>query len=302
MKRLLILVVFAGILGFMSCDKIENPFPETIATALDYSLYPGGDSLAYTASEWPSFSTNPNLTRNVLIEDFTGHQCNNCPAAADTAENLHSDYPNSVFVASIHSGPGGLQAFQQTSTEYPIDWTNEAGLAIGEHLGSIPGSTFWGNPYGSISRVLGGAENEWRGYTQTTLASALEANVQAELNYYPSTRGIFLHSEVEITNASLTNDLFTVVYLIEDSIVAKQKMPDNSTNENYVHREVMRGTIGSNWKGRQLTSADLENGKYYFNYSYQLPAQYDASNVHLLIYVRDAVTEEIYQVIKKKVE
>lgn len=301
MKNILF-VALAAIFALISCDKVENPFPATIATALDYSLYPGGDSIAYTATEWPTFSTNPNLSRNVLIEDFTGHQCNNCPSAADTAENLHSDYPNSVFVASIHSGPGGLQAFQETNPEYPIDWTNESGLEIGEHLGSIPGTVFWGNPYGSISRVNGGPESEWRGFTQTTLASPLEANVQAVLNYYPSTRGIFLHSEVELINTSLPDSLYTVVYLIEDSIVGKQKMPDNSTNYNYVHREVMRGTVSSGWKGRKLTSAELDDGKYYFNYSYELPAQYEASNMHLLIYVRNASTEEIYQIIKKKLE
>ena len=138
--------------------------------------------------------------------------------------------------------------------------------------------------------------------TQTVLAAPLEANVQAVLNYYPSTRGIFLHSEVEIVNPSLPDSLYTVVYLIEDSIVGKQKMPDNTSNSDYVHREVMRGTISSDWQGRKLTDAELDSGKYYFNYSYKLPAQYDASNTHLLIYVRNSSTEEIYQVIKKKIE
>ncbi len=303
MKNIL-LIGLASFFMLSSCDKVENPFPKNIATVLDYSLYPGGDSIAYTATEWPMFSTNPNLSRNVLIEDFTGHLCNNCPPAADTAENLHSDYPNNVFVASIHASPtGDLLGFQATNPEYPIDWTNEAGVAIGEHLGSIPGTDFFGNPYGSISRVFGDWNpSGWRALTQTVLASPLEANIQAVLNYYPSTRGVFLHSEVELINTSLPDSLYTVAYLIEDSIVGKQKMPDNTTNYDYVQREVMRGTISSDWKGRELTDAELDNGKYYFNYSYQLPAQYEASNVHLLIYVRDAVTEEIYQVIKKKLE
>ena len=300
----ILLAALAAVFALSSCDKVENPFPETIATALDYTLYPGGDSIAYTATEWPSFSTNPNISRNVLIEDFTGHLCNNCPDAADTAENIHSDYPNSVFIATIHASPtGDLLGFQATNPEYPINWTNEAGVAIGEHLGSLPGTDFFGNPYGSISRVDGDWNpNGWRALTQIVLADPLEANVQAVLNYYPSTRGIFLHSEVEIVNPSLPDSLYTVVYLIEDSVVGKQKMPDNTSNYDYVHREVMRGTISSDWQGRKLTDAELDNGKYYFNYSYKLPTQYDASNTHLLIYVRNSSTEEIYQVIKKKIE
>lgn len=307
MKKILF-IALAGIFALASCDKVENPFPPIIQTALDYSLYPGGDSIAYTATEWPSFSTNPNLSRNVLIEDFTGHQCTYCPIAADTAHSIHGDIP-SAYVATIHAGPSptGVTPFQETSASYPIDWTNPAGLAIGAHFGNIPGSTFVGNPQGSISRILVSGQHTappqaWRPYTINAMAASLEANVQAAVNYYPSTRGVFIHSEVEIVNSALTNDLYTVVYLIEDSIVGKQKMPDNTSNYDYVHRDVMRGTISSDWKGRQLTASELDNGKYYFNYSYALPAQYDAANMHLLIYVRDAVTEEIYQVIKKDLE
>jgi hypothetical protein len=306
MKKILF-IGLVGILALTSCDKVENPFPPTISTELDYSLYPGGDSVAYASSEWPTFTPNTNLLRNVMVEDFTGHQCTYCPIAADTADALHHDYLNRAFISTIHAGPDGAGSFQAVTADYPTDWTNPAGIAIGEHFGQIPGSAFLGNPRGSISRVLNGGQhtahvNDWRAFTEATMASGLEANVQAVVNYYPSTRGVFIHSEVEILNTSLTNDLYTVVTLIEDTIVGKQKMPDNSSNYNYVHRDVMRGTIGSDWEGRQLTDDELENGKYYFNYSYALPAQYDADNVHLLIYVRDAVTEEVYQVIKKKLQ
>jgi hypothetical protein len=71
----------------------------------------------------------------------------------------------------------------------------------------------------------------------------------------------------------------------------------------------MRGTLdGTPW-GRTLTSALMTNGKYYLDYSYILPNQlapqgvsatHNAENMHVLIYVYDKVTLEIYQVIKKK--
>jgi hypothetical protein len=58
--------------------------------------------------------------------------------------------------------------------------------------------------------------------------------------------------------------------------------------------------------GRQLTPADLTNGKYYVNYSFEVPNQLDGGfnteNMHVLIYVYDMVTKEIYQVIKQKIE
>jgi hypothetical protein len=306
MKKILIIAVVA--LGALaSCDKVENPYPVAEQTDLDYTLYPGGgDSTSYV-SEWPTFTANTNTQRNVVIEDFTGHKCTYCPIAADTAEAIHADYPTRAFVATIHTGPtgDGIGGFQSTSTEFPIDWTNPDGLGIGTYFGGIPGSAFTGNPRGTVSRIQdGGGQhtlhvNDWRLYSENALASQLNVNIQSALNNYPSTRGAFLHTEIDVLDGS--TDLYTVVYLIEDSIIGKQKLPDNSTEEFYVHREVMRDCIWSGWQGLELTDDKMDgNGLYHFDYSYELPSQYAADNVHFLIYVRDSNTEEILQVIKQK--
>jgi hypothetical protein len=57
--------------------------------------------------------------------------------------------------------------------------------------------------------------------------------------------------------------------------------------------------------GRILTDQDLSNGKYFVNYSFTVPNQldgnYNASNMHVLIYVYDKVSNEVYQVIKQKI-
>jgi hypothetical protein len=54
--------------------------------------------------------------------------------------------------------------------------------------------------------------------------------------------------------------------------------------------------------GRTLSSTYLNaNGNYYVNYSYLLPTDLDPDNTHLLIYVYDKVTHEVYQVIKQDI-
>ena len=141
----------------------------------------------------------------------------------------------------------------------------------------------------------------WRNTLVAALPTPLKVNIQSETNYYSATRGVFLHTEVDVLDAGITNDLYTVVYLIEDSIVAKQKMPNNTTNDTYIHRDIMRDAVSTDWKGRKLTDEDKIDDKYYFNYSFALPTQYNPDNMHLLIYVRDAVTEEVYQVIKQEI-
>jgi len=46
----------------------------------------------------------------------------------------------------------------------------------------------------------------------------------------------------------------------------------------------------------------IAGDKYYLNYSYKLPSQFNAEIMHLLIYVYDSSTNEILQVIRQKVK
>ena len=308
-KFILGLLIFVLALNLGSCDHVDNPYPPTVNLDLDTTLYPGNWS-DYVANEWPQFTTNSNTNRNVLIEDFTGHQCVFCPAAADLAHALYEANPSRVFTASIHSGPTGIGDFQVVSPpQYPTDFTNPLGLEIGNYFGTNDGG-FIGNPRGTINRFNNGyifqSPNSWTSMVNTMLSeNVLKVNIQSKLNYYPQTKGGFLHVEVEKLDQNLSNELGIVAYLLEDSLVGDQKMSDNSHNSSYVHRDIHRGNLNNQAFGRTLSADDLTNGKYYVNYSFVVPNQldgnYNADNMHLLIYVYDRVTWEIYQVIKQKI-
>ncbi len=106
--------------------------------------------------------------------------------------------------------------------------------------------------------------------------------------------------EVDKIDAGVTNDLAVVTYLVQDSLIAMQLMSDLSDNPDYHHRDIVRDCLDGRAFGRTLTAADMgDNGKYYVNYSYHLPAAYEPENAHVVIFVMDKVTQEIYQVIKQ---
>jgi hypothetical protein len=310
MKRFLFAAVVGSlILSAGSCDKVEHPYPETGAGTLDWSLYPNGDSAHYAQNEWPVFTENTNTLRNVLVEDFTGHWCTNCPPTAAAVHNSVEANPDRVFAAGMHSGSLGMTSFQELHPPlYTEIFYNDEVLEIGSFLGGIPGSTFTGNPRIAINRIQQNGQHTCSAGSLATLisqstTSQLKVNIQAAANYFPSTRGLFLHTEIDQIDQNLPNDLGLVVYIIEDSLVAPQKMPDATDDLTYVHKDIMRGCIDGNAFGRVLTAADLSgNNKYYVNYSYKLPDQYNADNMHLLIYVYDKVTYEIYQVIKQEMD
>jgi hypothetical protein len=192
---------------------------------------------------------------------------------------------------------------------YPVDFTNPQGLEIGSYFGTNDGG-FIGNPRGTVNRFNNGfifqGPAQWTSMVNDQLTqNNLKVNLQSVLNYYPQTKGAFLHVEIEKLDQNLTNQLGIVSYLIEDSLVGDQKMSDNSHNSSYVHRDIHRGNLNNQAFGRTLSANDLTNGKYYVNYSFVVPNQLDgnhnAENMHVLIYVYDKVTWEIYQVIKQKI-
>lgn len=314
MKRLLIAsLLLAGIGFYSSCDKVDNPYPESTSSTLDWSLYPGGDSTAYVnAGLWPTFTDNTNTLRNVLIEDFTGHKCVNCPLSTANMEQLIATNPARIFGVAIHSSANGLGAFQEVDAEYPEELFCDQGLEIGNFFGTIPGSSFIGNPAFCVNRVkandqyTSNAGSAISNKTTTCLASALKVNIQAVSNYFSTTRGLFLHTEVDKVDQTLTSELGLVVYVIEDSLIGPQIVPTSmdpdGKDEAYIHREILRGCIDGRAFGRTLGTADLNtNGKYYVNYSYRVPDELEVENMHLVIYVYDKVTLEVYQVIKHEI-
>lgn len=302
MKKIFILssiLVFA----LFACDKQDNAYP-AYSGGLDPALYPGNIN-DYVV---PSFNTSTNTDRNVLLEDFTGHQCTFCPQAADVAHGLETSNPGRVFVSTIHSGPDGMSGFQATSPpDYIYDFTNPVSLEIGQFFGNLPGNSFSANPSGNVSRIPGTVgsistgQTEWPGKTNSLLtANDLKVNIESVVNYFGSTNGAFIHIGVEKL-VTISNDLRIVVAFYEDSIVKPQTKFGAGTVLDYVHRDLLKSHVNGDMSGQLVSDNNLlVNGIYQFDYSFQLPSNVDVNNSHLLIYVFDKVTQEVYQVIKKK--
>lgn len=309
MKTIFPIILLISI-ALTACDKVKNAYPPNLVKSeLDWSLYPNGDSAFYVSQGlWPTFAANTNTLKNVLIEDYTGHRCFNCPNAAVILHNLEQANSGRVFGAAVHTSAVGMSSFQETDVDYPTVLYNDYAFQIGTHFGSQPGTTFIGNPHGTVNRHLNGTDNtappgSWSGLATSEMAAPLKVNLQSVANYFASTRGLFLHVEVDKIDAGLTSNLSLVVYVLEDSIVGPQLMPDLTKNDNYVHRDVLRECIGGNIFGRAILEKDkLPSGKYQLNYSYKVPAQYNVDNLHLLIYVINNDTQEVCQVIHQDIQ
>lgn len=321
MNKIIILTCTILILQIFSCDKVRNPILHEYVD-IDTTLLYGMSLAEYKANEWPTFVENPNTDVNVLIEDFTGHICVACPNAALEAHTIQSTNPGRIFIASIHAGSNGNTELQATSPGlYSMNFTNPDGLQIAANLTTID-FAFDTNPAGTTNRKRFNSHmfnpyTMWSEQVSTILINnSLKVNLQAATHYFPETKGCILHTEVELLDENVS-ELYQVVYLIEDSLIACQKTMSSWNppyqDINYVHRDIHRGCIDGNASGRKLTAEmkvdkngnPISGNKYYLNYSYKIPnqlsGQHNKDNMHFLIYVYDNNTKEILQVIKQEI-
>lgn len=88
---------------------------------------------------------------NVLIEDFTGVSCPNCPAATDIIKGIISNHPNRINVIAHHI-KGNPQTFPQPESKY--DFRTDAATTISKSVfNSIPSL-----PIGGIDRRSGSSD------------------------------------------------------------------------------------------------------------------------------------------------
>ena len=155
--------------------------------------------------------------KNVLIEDFTGQRCINCPKATNAVHSLQQTYGSEHIIAvAIHGG--------QLSIPAP------AGLANTE---SQAYNTKWGVeswPKGMVNRKGGLIEySSWSANTVFELQQEPGANLSMENNTYDKdSRKLTVN--VDVTAAEST-DATLQVWLIENNIIGYQSMPDGSHNK-----------------------------------------------------------------------
>jgi Outer membrane protein Omp28 len=303
--KILLAVLITSTL-FTSCDKVTNPIKP--AVELDTTIFPGNWENDYPEISW---TMNTNTNRNILLEDYTGHRCPNCPDAATEATTIEDANPGRVFVSSIHAGPGGISSFQETASDcgqasnpydkYCTEFFNEESTLFGQEFQA--GFGFFANPQGNVNRLAPDGEemfslyNQWSSRVATQLSNnLLDVNIQAQSNYYPSTNGFFLHTETDFIN-DLSGDYNLVVALIENDVVDWQDV-DGTPDENYHHHNLFRGCIDGLAWGRTISGGTEAGDKTYLDYTYKLPAGKTNDDYHLLIYVADVSTYEIMQVIK----
>lgn len=271
MKRFLLIFSIISSLYFTSCNKINEPY-----------------TLPVPVKDW--------YGKKVLLEDYTGHKCQNCPAAAAIAANIKEQYGEKVIVLAVHAGSFA----KPTPPNYPEDFRTSAGEVWNDFFGI----SLAGNPNGLVNRkgypglhII--APGEWSSKIGATLSEIPEVEIIANTTYNPLDSSVSGKINFKFLK-TIKKKLKYQIIISEDSIIAPQL---NATTliPNYLHRHMMRASVNGPW-GNDLTdgnSFNLIDSEISKTYLHSLKAtelvKYKIKDCSIIVYVYDDTTKEILQ-------
>ncbi len=233
---------FLALIGWFGCEK--NP-PE-------YTLIRPGSS-----------------DRTVLIEEFSGARCPNCPQGTQELENLKALYGGQLVIVTVHAGD-----FAFTYPESNFDFTTEGGDELLAQLGNPIGY-----PSAVINRMRVGESYQafstrWGSLISEALEAAPVASINQQLTFDPVSREL----EVTITVLpfeDMDRPLLLTSLIKEDSIVDPQadRAVPAGVVPNYVHKNVLRRFL-SDVAGDLIAATGTAFQAIEKTYRFELPAEH----------------------------
>lgn len=213
--------------------------------------------------------------RAILIEDFTGQRCINCPTGTEIINGIVDTYgEDNVIAVGIHSGPLGFAGnsktvglMTDTGNEYYTRWDKENKM---------------GQPWVVFNRKTSPDShyNNWAAMVGTIISEKANLSVKIANAYDAATRTLTTTVGADGVNGTVNGKL--QVWIVEDGVKALQMMPDGSANKEYVHNHVFRAAVNGTW-GEDVTVKEGETTTK--QYSYKLPEAWNADNIAIVAFV-----------------
>ncbi len=246
--------------AFTSCDNIDE-----------------ADRLQYVKPEVSG--------RCILVEDYTGQNCVNCPTATDIIEEMQAAYSADTIIAvAIHSGDLGVMP----SDKHPDGLATELGNRYYK---------YWQieyQPMGVIDRSDGALDKDlWTAKVAWDMQQkqASMVNISVETAFDAATRTLDI--DVDVVGAAGDTEGKLQLWLTEDRVVAFQEMPKEKgggTKADYVHNHVLRDAVNGDW-GEDVRVS--EGSVKHFSHTYRVNSAWKAEDLAVVafVYNREGVVQ-----------
>ena len=274
-----ILLLFALVLN--SCDKVSAPYVEKI-------------DLCYG-------------NKKVLLEDYTGHGCVNCPEAAVKAHDLNEEFcasEDKLVIIGVHAGYFAKPNFDEAAYGdlFSANFTTEAGNT----WDSFFGNSSLGNPNGLVDRVKGNNgyvfyPDSWGSVAAERLAEPAIATITISNDFDTDSKELSTLINTEFISSTTGNHKI-IVCVTQNNIIAPQKNNNSDIGPTpidsvYVHNHVLRGSLNGSWGEDLNTNGSVDLGaKFEKTYVHTFPADWIPADCHIVAFVYNEETKEVVQV------
>lgn len=239
--------------------------------------------------------------RNVLIEDYTGVRCVNCPSAHEAAANIMKSYPPGRIVVVAEHDSAGLLTLPYPFGSY--DFRTKAAYDIVQTVGPISAK-----PIGAVNRKYFPdettrtiAKQKWAGYAAQEYADSVSSvQMKLEHNYNDVTRTLSLGIILQYTQ-SITSILNLSVMLTESGMKEPQlggpKGGPSGIDTFYVHRHVLRGMITPSLGRPVIGNKTPGHATKYLFSDFALPSTWNADSCSIIAFIT-AGNDSVLQVVE----
>lgn len=274
------------ILIYVGCDKVDAPYLEHTQTYLD------------TAQ-----TSDTTYKKIVLLEDFTGHKCVNCPEAAQLAKNLQLAHTNQIVLIGIHAG---FFAVPDQSGLYTADYRCPEGTSLNDYFNIMQ------YPTGIVNRKAFEGKirllpTSWESAINAELQQDPVAFIQIENIYNPQNRNLQIKTDIKILQ-DLEGEYTYTLYLIENHLTSAQKNNNASVGPvpdiiDYIHNHVLRTSINGIWGETLLPINGFVKGEnIQLVHNLVVSQEWNAAQCQVVAFISKSDNHEVIQAAEKSIE
>lgn len=223
--------------------------------------------------------------KNLLLEEFTGVNCGNCPDGHEIASTINNARPESSYIVAIHSGD-----YADTNPDYRTD--------AGEELDAYFEAPKLGYPCGMINRRIFDGESlavfnrgKWIKSAKAILQEDALVNLLLTSSFDATSKTVSIQVEgyCPMDIDSEVEPMLSVLWT-QSNIIG----PQNGANTEYNHKHMLRGYVTPTF-GEAID--DFGKGKYFQKtYNFTLPSdlkdiEVKPEDIEIIAFVSDAKGE-----------
>ncbi|MDR0507950.1 MAG: Omp28-related outer membrane protein [Dysgonamonadaceae bacterium] len=245
-------------------------------------------------SEGNTVSTEPQK-RNVLLEEYTGIHCSNCPAGHKIADQLRAKYLGRVNTITVHQGGYAIPGAGEPDFRTP--W-GEA-LAGQSQISSYPSGTVNRHVFSNGKAEMG--REKWENAIIEILESNSPVNIMASAQFDHATQILTVDVEGYYTANSVQSTNMLNIALLQENVLGPQTgagtyYPEMMEGGQYRHNHILRDLLTGQWGDSilQTTSGSSFNRLYAYTVPESLnEIPLNPSDMNVVVFIAEGKQEVI---------